>query len=263
MVPIELYKFHNEDETQKWCFTSGVVDIEFEGDIYLSTTIGRSEIDSKASIRRENLEVSMAVDNPMARKFLQYTPDGIIFLTLFIQSDVGTFVGWMGRLQATKPEKSTIKMVCESVFTSMQRVGLRQQYTRGCRHMLYNPIGCTVDKSLYMETATVILCEGYRVVFSGTIPPGEVGYYTGGIIDLNGAMRGIINHDTLNAFDINDQFPALVEALLENPGGVEVKVYPGCDRSKAMCRTRFMNYENYGGFPEIPLRNPMDGRPIT
>lgn len=261
MVPIELYKFYNN--AGAWYFTSSDRDVEFEGNTYVSTTISRTEIESKASIRRENLDISVAMNNEMAQNFMQYMPDSVTLVVLYIQSSVGTFIGWKGRLQATSPSKSSVKLTCESVFTSMQRIGLRQQYQRGCRHMLYDETGCTIDKDLYKVTETAISCNAYRVSFAGTIPPGETGYYTGGIIEYAGAMRAIINHDAANGFSINEQFPALVAALAANPGGVSVNLYPGCDRSKDMCRTRFMNYENYGGFPEIPLRNPLDGNSIV
>ena len=260
MVPIELYKF--ADANTIWYYTSADRDIEYDGHTYLSTTIGRGEIESKASVQRENIEVTFAVDNPMARGFLQYIPDTVVTLVIFIQSDAGTFVGWKGRLGAVKPEKSAIKLVCESIYVSLKRTGLRAQYQRQCRHMLYSP-GCGVVKSAYAVTATAISCEGYRLVLSAAPGSEPVGFYTGGVLDFNGAMRGIINHDTSNGMDLADIFPALRAAIADNPGGVSVTLYPGCDRSKDTCRTRFMNFENYGGFPEIPLRNPMDGRSIT
>ncbi len=92
MVPIELYKF--ADANTIWYYTSADRDIEYDGHTYLSTTIGRGEIESKASVQRENIEVTFAVDNTMARGFLQYIPDTVVTLVIFIQSDAGTFVGW-------------------------------------------------------------------------------------------------------------------------------------------------------------------------
>lgn len=260
MVPVELYKF--ADSTNVWYYTSSDRDVTYEGNTYVSTTIGRGEIESKANVQRENIEVTFAVDNPMARGFLQYIPDTIVTLVIFIQYDVGTFVGWKGRLAAIKPEKSSLKLVFESVFVSLKRTGLRAQYQRQCRHMLYSP-GCGVQKEDHMVTATAISCTGYRLILQSGVSE-ALGFYTGGIAEYNGSMRGVINHDTSNAMDLADMWPALKEAILSAGGtGVEVKLYPGCDRSKNVCIDRFANYENYGGFPEIPLRNPMDGRSIT
>lgn len=259
MVPIELYKFYNNSGS--WFYTSADHDVVFEGNTYTSTTISRSEIEAKASVRRENLDITVAVNNPMGKDFMQYIPDSVTFVVLYIQSNVGTFIGWKGRLQATSPNKSTIKLTCESIYTSMQRVGLRQQYQRGCRHMLYDATGCRVDKNTHLVNAIVISCSAFRITFSASV--GAIGFYTGGVIEYNGALRAIINHDGENTIDINDQFPALVKALVDNPGGVSVKLYPGCDRSKEMCTNRFGNFANFGGFPDIPLRNPMDGNSIV
>jgi hypothetical protein len=35
-----------------------------------------------------------------------------------------------------------------------------------------------------------------------------------------------------------------------------VTLYPGCDRSLAMCDERFNNAVNHGGFPWLPNSNP-------
>ena len=46
-------------------------------------------------------------------------------------------------------------------------------------------------------------------------------------------------------------------------GGVPVTLYPGCDHSRVTCISKFDNRPNYGGFDEIPTRNPMDGSSIV
>jgi hypothetical protein len=46
-------------------------------------------------------------------------------------------------------------------------------------------------------------------------------------------------------------------------GGVPLTLYPGCDHLKATCLAKFDNLPNYGGFPYIPARNPLDGRSIV
>jgi hypothetical protein len=38
---------------------------------------------------------------------------------------------------------------------------------------------------------------------------------------------------------------------------ISVTVWPGCDRSFDTCVNKFGNAANYGGFPYIPLNNPV------
>jgi uncharacterized phage protein (TIGR02218 family) len=256
-APVELYKLSMGSTF--WYYTSSDQDYEYEGNTYISTTVGRSEIEAKGSVQRENIEVAFAVDNPMAKSFLQFLPDAIVILTVFVKSDIGTFVGWKGRLAAVKPEKSVIKLIFESVFTSLKRSGLRQSYQRGCRHMLYSTNGCKIDKALYVNAQTAMTSSGYTVVLSAS--PGADGSYAGGVLEYNGGMRGIINQV---GNIINDTWSNLNKAIIDSAGaGVAVNLYPGCDRSTTTCKTKFNNFENYGGFPHIPTRNPFDGSSIV
>jgi len=42
-----------------------------------------------------------------------------------------------------------------------------------------------------------------------------------------------------------------------------VKIYPGCDRVRATCESKFDNLDNFGGFPWIPTKNPFGGSSIV
>jgi hypothetical protein len=35
-----------------------------------------------------------------------------------------------------------------------------------------------------------------------------------------------------------------------------VTIYPGCDKTPAMCHERFLNQRNFLGFPWIPDKDP-------
>jgi hypothetical protein len=42
-----------------------------------------------------------------------------------------------------------------------------------------------------------------------------------------------------------------------------VDLAPGCDLRAATCAAKFGNLANFGGFPEIPGRNPLGGGSIV
>lgn len=259
MTPIELYKIIDGGIT--YLYTSTDRDVEYEGETYLSIPIKRTAIEAKGSVKRENIEVSFAIDNEMAKGFLTSIPENIVSITIFIQSKVGTFVGWKGRMAAVKPERGEIKLIFESIFTSLVRSGLRQPYQRGCRHMLYST-RCGVDRDAHVVTVHANAMNGYVVTLSA-VPSGEDGLYTGGVMSYNGGLRGIIIHDGAN-LTVNDFWPGLRKAIADSGGaGVDIQIYPGCDRTTETCTNRFGNFPNYGGFPYIPTRNPFNGSPIT
>ena len=38
--------------------------------------------------------------------------------------------------------------------------------------------------------------------------------------------------------------------------GDSIEVYAGCDRTKAVCVSKFSNYDNFGGWADWPTKNP-------
>lgn len=258
MTPTELYHF--TDNITSWYYTSADHDITHDGNTYISTTMGRNEIESKGSIQRENIEIAFALDNPMARQFLLYNPENIVMLTIYVNTNVGLFVGWKGRYAVIRPEKSTIKLVFESIFTSLKRTGLRQSYQRGCRHMLYDS-ACRVDKNMYLSNAVVSNVAKYNVTLTAPVSGKPDGYFNGGVIAYQGGMRGIIKHEG-NLIVLTDLWHVLKKAS-DISHSETVLLYPGCERTSESCKSKFSNFANFGGFPFIPFRNPMDGSSIT
>ncbi|MGP1665642.1 MAG: phage BR0599 family protein, partial [Rhodanobacter sp.] len=49
------------------------------------------------------------------------------------------------------------------------------------------------------------------------------------------------------------------DGLLE---GMDVKAYPGCQRTSAVCAAKYNNLLNYGGYPHLPGKSPFDGDPL-
>ena len=56
--------------------------------------------------------------------------------------------------------------------------------------------------------------------------------------------------------------PELEAAIDGSAGSAAVEIAPGCDLRRATCAGRFNNLLNFGGFPDIPGRNPFGGGSI-
>ena len=80
-------------------------------------------------------------------------------------------------------------------------------------------------------------------------------YYTGGLIriTITGVphARAILTH-TGDDIEIDLGIPGLAV-------GNVLQTLPGCDRTINTCINKFNNVDNYGGFPYIPIKNPMGG----
>ena len=54
----------------------------------------------------------------------------------------------------------------------------------------------------------------------------------------------------------------VLEAEIDDPVIASVEIAPGCDLRRDTCAGRFGNLLNFGGFPDIPGRNPFGGTSI-
>lgn len=266
MTSVELYHFiyeKNSDDPSAppdwgWYYTSSEDAFYYAGQLVQAVPISRTEIETKSNVQRESLEVSMSLDTDIAIQFLRYSPDHLVHLTLYDYEESGaTKVKWKGRLAATKIGSSAVTLVFESVYVSIRSTMMTQKYQRGCRHMLYSD-NCTMKRENWQIAVKIMSVNGYDLVMDNN-PSATDGYFTGGVLELKGGMRGIMSQEGVN-LKINDVYPQLAKAVEDSGGmGVDVILYPGCDRTTTTCKAKFNNLANFGGFPFIPTKNPFDG----
>ena len=246
--PKELYRF--VEGSNIWTFTSADADEVYNGEVYTSSAIGRNEVESKNELSRSNVEVSVSIDDPMGRRWLRTVVDSVVTLSIFSKDDSSVSVIWKGRLASVKPEISEIVLVFESIFTSLRRPGLRARYQRSCPHVLYGR-GCNLEKDNWAVTGVVSNVQSTAVVMPVAAGYPD-GYFTAGIIEApNGTLRFITGHSGQNL--------TLIRQLDDLSESLTARIFPGCDRTKEVCKNKFNNLPNMGGFPFIPLRNPFDG----
>ena len=249
----ELYKI--VEGSTSYFLTSSDSDIEYLGDTYISTAIGRSEAEIRNELARSNLEVSLSIDHELSQRYMTSINEDIVSLTIFTDDGEDIFVTWKGRLASVKPEGAKMKLIFESIYTSLRRPGLRRRFQRNCPHVLYGR-GCKADMSIFEESSTATAVAGSIV----TCPAADGfadGYFVGGILKApDETMRFIVSH-VGTQIGLAREIESLTEAI---SGGVQnVKLYPGCDRTREMCNDRFLNILNNGSFAFIPIRNPFGG----
>lgn len=259
MRPVELYRFVQDSVVNT--FTSADHDIVYMAETYSAIPIGRSKIESRNELSKANIDVTMGINNTVARGWMNAQSELPLVLTIFQQSDLGTDVIWKGRHAATKPRVADIQFSFESIFTSLRRPGLRARFQRNCRHALYRR-GCGLNMATFAEVrlATAISANGLVVTIptAAADPAGD--YFTGILEAADGTLRFITAHSGAS-ITLTRAISSLVTAL--GSGSVNVTLYPGCDRSRARCASRFSNLARNGSFPFIPIRNPFDGSSIV
>lgn len=253
--PVELYHFQRG--LQAWRYTSAESDFVVSGVPYESTQVARSNISQLNDISGVTLSLTFARDHEFASEYLGFTPELVTTVTIYRvhrgDTDVELSTYWKGRVISGVASDNELTLECESVFTSMRRVGLRAKFLLNCRHALYSQ-SCGVNMDLFKvsgpiqgATNTVI-----SMAAAGLLPND---WFTGGILRLqSGAARFIVKHNG-STLTINRPF-------LESTVGLNVDIFPGCDHLRSTCSIKFNNVLNYGGFPYIPGVNPFSGKSI-
>ncbi len=235
-------------------FTSADSDITYNNDEYLSIPISRSNIDVKSDVKSTNITVIMSIDNSFARYWLFNDYDEFLSFELIEYDGITASTLWIGQLGAIKAESDKLYLIFELEYTSLSRIGLRRVYQRLCSHVLYGQ-GCRLKKSVVLTTGIITAINNN--VLTVPVAAGESDhYFTYGIIeDTNGNTRYITNHEG-SLITINKPSQAFQDEF-DSEGDVDIKLYPGCDKTTTTCLTKFDNLDNYGGFPYIPTdENP-------
>lgn len=255
--PVEIYRFYYGE--QEWNYSSGPT-VEHEGVTYEAFPIGRTEITQTKEIHKAPIEVIMPRNSPLSSLYLTGHPERIVSLTIF-RAHMGElydyYTYWKGRVVSVSwPDAATASFSCESVFTSLKRPGLRAKYQRMCRHALYSQ-QCGVDMGDYAVPATIYWIdeETKKNLEVGDISGFEYDWFNGGFLETpSGGFLSIAEH---SGSYIKLAFPCNLEEYSD------IVLFPGCTRQREMCKNRYDNLLNFGGFPWIPSRNPFDGRSMV
>lgn len=261
--PLELYAFTRAPAS--WHFTSADRDIVFGGKTYLTSPMKRNQIESTQDIGKTTLKVSTSLRNPFVTQYIVAAPTGIVELVIsrIHGADADPAVTFVGRVINVEFKDTEAIIVCQSVQSSLRRPGLRRLYQTTCPHVLYGG-QCSVVRASFAVVTALTAVSGLDVTssaFSVSIDPAfDATWFAGGYIEVS--QGGVVS--TRFITDHNNAGGTLTLNLpLPNVAvGDTVTAFPGCDHDNATCSGKFANIDNYGGFPFIPEKNPMDGTSI-
>jgi uncharacterized phage protein (TIGR02218 family) len=127
-------------------------------------------------------------------------------------------------------------------------------YTATCRHKLFGAaetgrIGfCGVDPAAYTFTGAVTSVETNKWKFTTNLS-NATGYFDAGVLTWStGNNAGL-------SVTIKTQTSGQLEVYIPTAFTVQIgdtfSVQAGCDKTAAVCSSKFSNLNNYGGFPHI------------
>jgi uncharacterized phage protein (TIGR02218 family) len=258
-APIELYEFTAGVNVLR--FTSWHRDYLYQGATTFTTaSIRRSAIEDSPELSRAPLDLTVARDFPIAELFRVAPPSYVVRLSVFRihAGDTERALIWSGRVIDRTVEGSIAATLhCEPVMTGIKRLGLTRSYQRACPHALYSegPGRCNVSRAAFSVSANLSSVAGVFVnSFTFALQPD--GYYAGGDLEWDAGSgrieyRGIRSHV---GTEIELTHPIADLAALDT-----VVVAAGCSHEITVCDSKFGNSANYGGFPNVPQKNPYGG----
>lgn len=255
--PVELYEFING--TTHYRYTSADGDVTYGGNTYIAVPIARGAVEATSETARLALEITCARSLGVLDLFALMPPDQIVSVTLrrLHAGDGEAITLWMGRVLNVTLNNESAGIHCESVYTSLKRVGLRRLYQKGCPHVVYGS-GCGLDRNAFKATKSVSAVAGTDVTLAAMGAFAD-GHFAGGYLEWESAA-GIFERRAIRA-----QVAGVVTISFPLPGlaaAASVNLYPGCDHTLATCAAKFGNRLNYGGQPYYPSKNPFNGTAI-
>lgn len=267
--PYFLYLFAEGHEVWRctsraaaWTSPAGVISDEADDLIWDPSAVSHGSVVQSSDPRRVDLGVTFPLSDPFARRYLGPRGRAVTTLTIFRgheQVPAEVVAHWKGRVVSARVEGRRITLRCESLFTSMRREGVRAKYQRLCRHALYSR-GCRLDIESFLVDGTASAHQGLTIIVpeAATQPNG---WFRGGVLRHTGIL-GFITAHVEDALTLSGRMPDL-EAAIDDPEALAlVEIAPGCDLRRDTCKAKFGNLLNFGGFPDIPGRNPFGGTSI-
>ncbi len=251
--PLELYRFTMGGS--EWCYTSADHIVSYGGKGYAPVYINRQGFTRGNDLNRATLEVEVAAGLDVTMGFRTGLLPAVMLLTLYRlhYEDGEAVVMWKGRVTSCRWQGSVATLAVDSIATILRRAGLRRVYQIMCPHALY--LGaCKVNPDDWQFTGATSAVAGNIVTVTGAggYPNG---YFTGGVIAGGNEVRLITQHVGAAI--------TMIDSMADLIAGASVSLWPGCDRTMAICNNRFGNVLNFGGLPFLPPKNPFSGDSIA
>lgn len=257
-IPTVLYEF-KLGETATWRYANGSEDVTLDGEVFEATPISDSGIVQSGDVQNDDLTVTLPASAAFTRLFIGTPPSQPMFLTVrnMNRGALDAPVVWAGTVKNGKRTSlSEFQIICKTLVSSLNRLGARLSWMRGCPHALYDR-SCGVNKADYATLVQIQSLDGAG--FTAAVASLGDGYLAGGFLEFD-LMPGVrdtraIESHVQNRVDLLGASDGLAADMW-------VTVYPGCDRVTSTCESKFNNLPNYGGFPHLPSKSPFDGDPV-
>lgn len=267
----ECWKITRRDG-EVFAFTSLDRDVEFRGVTYKACdSLSASAMELGAMLGETgNLELAGIISDDSIR-------EDELFAGLFDGADVEVWmVPWkddgttpwrmaVGRTGKMSQGDRGFKMEVLTFGALLQQQALVETYTPSCRWDLGDS-RCTVALGPLTVSGTVESVAGRAAgnaashrIFTDSSRGEADGYFDLGLLTWTGGANAGAQSE-VKSF-AGGQFVLWAPMLHPIQVGDTYEVHPGCDKSPDTCKSKFSNYVNFGGFPDVPGRDSISRAP--
>jgi uncharacterized phage protein (TIGR02218 family) len=247
--PVELYTVQRG--TQVWRLTSADAPQTISGIVFTPSWLKRSTIEQKQDTPGIQFTLTVHLDSPLGQALLIQATDPITVTLQRLQSS-GTPIKpvILGEVLSVKFSDDTAELTVATIEHRFKRQIPAVLLGRTCSWSVYSS-SCGANPANFSHDATITVVAWpiitVTVVFGTTAD-----YYTAGFLTTSdGSRYTIAKHAATGDLTIWGSEPATGFNVSD-----VVTVYAGCDKLRATCLAKFNNLENFGGFADLPTKDP-------
>lgn len=223
---------------------------------FAAEAIIHGDVTASGTLDKTTVPVTAPDVGDLASLYAGEGPQQSVVLTIW-QGHVGDAdikVGFSGRVISASFGDGKIELDVEPVGTSLQRSGLTRNWQYACPLVLYGA-QCKANRGAATRTTTVSTVTGPLLTLPSNWAPADLkAKHQGGVfawLDANGRTV----RRSIESVDVNSvRLSSFVEGLV---AGASVTVTLGCNHLMDDCAAVHNNIQNFGGQPQIPLKNPV------
>ncbi len=251
--PIRLFDFWRQ--TKHWCYTTADRPIAWQGQTFMPAAIDMDSIKVNSEMQQMTRTITAPRDIAVADQYRISPPMDSVQLRVWMihYGDTQAVTEWVGRVIQAKWQGSKVAISGNPFFASYRQTGLRLRWCRQCPYALYGP-GCGVDQQAHRVNAILSGVNKFTLTADAfaSLPDGR---FAGGYLEW------VDNDGLIDRRSIDAHTGTTITVAAGSPdfvNGLAISAYPGCNHTIADCQY-FMNLPDYGGAPNIPTQNPVDG----
>ncbi len=247
--PVELYTIQRG--AQVWRLTSADAEQTVSGIVFTPAHVKRGAVEQKSDTPGIQFTLAVHLDAPVGQALLAQSTDPVTVTLQRMQSSGAPVAPvLLGEMLSVKFSDDLAELTVATVEHRFKTLIPRVLISRTCPWSVYSP-SCGADPAAF-AFPTLIAAVAWPVVSVIVLAdPSDAFYAAGILVGADGRQYTIAKH--ANALDLTIWGTEPASGLAV---GDWVTVYPGCDKQRLTCINKFNNYQFFGGFPDLPTKDP-------